>query len=204
MQEWKPTNGATYTVTGAPVVVADLTASIAGSLWVLLVAALLVMAATLALVFSGRPRLLALGIALAATAVTFGVLALAGAPLTMASIAVLPVLIGLAVDYAIQLQARVEEEAAAGGLAIAPAARRAALLGAPAVAVAAAATAAGFAALALSPVPMVRSFGILLVAGIAIAFACALLAGTAALVLAERARPAGRAARRGRRARRAR
>jgi predicted RND superfamily exporter protein len=34
---------------------------------------------------------------------------------------------------------------------------------------------------------MVRGFGILLVAGIAIAFACALFAGTAALVLAERA-----------------
>jgi predicted RND superfamily exporter protein len=34
---------------------------------------------------------------------------------------------------------------------------------------------------------MVRGFGILLVAGIAIAFACALLAGTAALVVAERA-----------------
>lgn len=188
MKEWKPANGATYTVTGAPVVVADLTSSISGSMWVLLVVALLVMALTLAVVFAGRPRLLALGIALAATALTFGVLALAGASLTMASIAVLPVLIGLAVDYAIQLQARVEEEAGRG-LAVAPAARRAALLGAPAVAVAAAATAAGFAALALSPVPMVRDFGILLVAGIGIAFACALFAGTAALVLAERAAP---------------
>ena len=189
MKEWKPANGATYTVTGAPVVVADLTASISGAMWVLLVAALLVMALTLAVVFAGRPRLLALGIALAATALTFGVLALAGASLTIASIAALPVLIGLAVDYAIQLQARIEEETRDGELAIAPAARRAALLGAPAVAVAAAATAAGFAALALSPVPMVRGFGILLVAGIAIAFACALFAGTAALVLAERAAP---------------
>jgi hydrophobe/amphiphile efflux-3 (HAE3) family protein len=72
---------------------------------------------------------------------------------------------------------------------VAAAARRAALLGAPAIATAAAATAAGFAVLALSPVPMVRGFGILLVAGIAIAFACALLGGTAALVLAERAAP---------------
>ena len=65
----------------------------------------------------------------------------------------------------------------------------AALLGRARVAVAAAATAAGFAVLAFSPVPMVRGFGILLVAGIAIAFALALLAGTAALVLAERAAP---------------
>ncbi len=188
MKEWKPANGATYTVTGAPVVVSDLTSSITGSMWVLLVVVLLVMALTLTLVFAGRPRLLPLGIALAAAALTFGVLSLAGASLTMASIAVLPVLIGLAVDYAIQLQSRIEEEGR-GALGAAPAARRAALLGAPAVAVAATATAAGFAALTLSPVPMVRGFGLLLVAGIAIAFACALLAGTAALVLAERAAP---------------
>ncbi len=187
MRQWKPRHGATYTVTGAPVVVSDLTASIARSMRILLVVALLVMAATLAVVFAGRPRLLALAIALAAVALTFGLLSLAGASLTIASIAVLPVLIGLAVDYAIQLQARIEEEARAGALAIAPAARRAALLGAPTLAIAATATAAGFAALALSPVPMVRGFGLLLVVGIAIAFGCALLAGTAALVLAERA-----------------
>jgi uncharacterized protein len=188
MPDWKPRNGATYTVTGAPVVVSDLAASIGGSLVVLLVAALLVMAATLPLVFRSRLRLLPLAIALAAAALTFGALSLAGASLTMASIAVLPVLIGLAVDYAIQLQSRVAEEQGEGAaLGAAPAARRAALLGTPTVAAAAAATAAGFLALALSPVPMVRGFGILLVAGIAIACACALLAGTAALVLAERA-----------------
>ncbi len=72
-------------------------------------------------------------------------------------------------------------------LGVGAAARRTALLGAPAIATAAAATAAGFAVLALSPVPMVRGFGLLLVAGIAIAFAVALLSGTAALVLADRA-----------------
>jgi hydrophobe/amphiphile efflux-3 (HAE3) family protein len=188
MAAWKPRNGATYTVTGAPVVVSDLTASISGSMRVLLLAALLVMAAMLALAFRRRPRLLPLAIALAAAALTFGALSLVGASLTMASIAVLPVLIGLAVDYAIQLQSRIAEERGEHGSAGA-AVRRAALLGAPAVAVAAAATAAGFAVLAFSPVPMVRGFGILLVAGIAFAFALALLAGSAALVLADRAAP---------------
>ena len=170
----------------------------------LLVVALLVMAATLALVFRGRLRLLPLAIALAAAALTFGALSLAGASLTMASIAVLPVLIGLAVDYAIQLQSRVEEEAArAATCAIAPRrARRAALLGAPAVAVAAAATAAGFAVLALSPVPMVRGFGILLVAGIAIAFALR-AAGRHRRARARRARRAARRAAPARRRRRA-
>jgi hydrophobe/amphiphile efflux-3 (HAE3) family protein len=188
--EFKPRNGATYTVTGAPVVVADLTGEITGSMRALLIAALLVMATMLALVFRARLRLLPLAIALAAAALTFGLLSLAGSSLTMASIAVLPVLIGLAVDYAIQIQARIAgEQGDDEALGVAAAARRAALLGAPAVAVAAAATAAGFAVLAFSPVPMVRGFGLLLVAGIAIAFALALLAGTAALVLAERAAP---------------
>ena len=39
--------------------------------------------------------------------------------------------------------------------------------------------------LLLSPVPMVRGFGLLLVIGIALAFACALTAGFAAMVLGE-------------------
>lgn len=191
MPDWKARNGATYAVTGAPVVVADLTDSISNSMRILLVAALFVMAGTLALVFRSRLRLLPLGIALVAAALTFAALKLSGAALTMASVAVLPVLIGLAVDYAIQLQSRIAEEQDAGEpgtrerIAAAPAARRAALLGAPTVAAAAAATAAGFAALALSPIPMVRGFGILLVAGIALALACALVAGTAATVLAD-------------------
>ena len=72
------------------------------------------MAATLALVFNARLRLLPLALALAAAAMTFGALSLAGGDLTMASIAVLPVLIGLAVDYAIQFQARFDEAAARG------------------------------------------------------------------------------------------
>ena len=45
---------------------------------------------------------------------TFGILSIAGGSLNMAAIAVLPVLIGLAVDYAIQLQARFNERVEAG------------------------------------------------------------------------------------------
>ena len=105
-------NGVSYTVTGAPVLVEDLTAALTDSLLRLLVVALLVMAMVLALVFRSRLRLLPLAVALAAVAITFGLMSLFGASLTMASIAVLPVLLGLGVDYAIQYQARVEEEAA--------------------------------------------------------------------------------------------
>jgi hydrophobe/amphiphile efflux-3 (HAE3) family protein len=193
MPEWKLPNGkGTYVVTGAPVVVSDLTRSISHSLVLLLVAALVVMALTLALVFRARLRLLPLVVALAAAGLTFGALSLAGASLTMASIAVLPVLIGLAVDYAIQLQARVQEAQAAGA-GIEAAVQRTAMRGAPTVATAAAATAAGFLVLALSPVPMVRGFGLLLVAGITLALGCALTLGVAALAGSARLGRRGRA-----------
>ncbi|MDQ3740969.1 MAG: MMPL family transporter, partial [Actinomycetota bacterium] len=163
---FKLAQGGRYTVTGAPVVLTELADEVTRSIGVLLLAALLVMAATLALVFRVRMRLLPLAVALAAAGLTFGALSLVGASLTMASIAVLPVLIGLAVDYAIQLQSRTLEEAREGqGLGPA-AAQRMAVRGAPTVATAAAATIAGFLVLVLSPVPMVRGFGLLLVVGI--------------------------------------
>jgi hypothetical protein len=182
----------TYTITGVPVVINDLAGQITGSIAGLFIAALLVMAATLLLVFRNRLRLLPLAVALAATGITFGLLAVLGASLTMASIAVLPILIGLGVDYGIQFQARAQEARSMaereGGAPIsaAQAVGQAAARSAPAIATAALATGTGFLVLLLSPVPMVRGFGLLLVAGIAIAFVCALTAGSAALILGER------------------
>jgi hydrophobe/amphiphile efflux-3 (HAE3) family protein len=160
---------ASYTVTGAPVVVEDLTSSLSTSILRLLVIALLVMALALAVVFRARLRLLPLALALGAVAITYGAMSLLGASLTMASIAVLPVLLGLGVDYAIQYQARADDRRGAAAI--------------PAIATACLATGVGFLVLLLSPVPMVRGFGVLLVAGIAIAFLLALTAGTAALSL---------------------
>jgi hypothetical protein len=181
--------GGRYTVSGVPVVVNDLSGTITDSIAVLLGAALAVMAIVLMLVFRSRLRLLPLAIALAAVGITFGATSLLGGSLTMASIAVLPILIGLAVDYAIQFQSRAEEARRAESgerLTADRAIARAASVSAPTIATAALATATGFLVLLLSPVPMVRGFGILLVVGIAIALACALTAGSAALVLADR------------------
>jgi predicted RND superfamily exporter protein len=170
MPDWRLTGGGTYTVTGAPVVAEDLVDALADSALRLLVVAVVLMAVVLAVVFRRRRRLVPLGVALGAVAITFGSMAAVGAPLTMASIAVLPVLLGLGVDYAIQYQARTAIST---------------------IATAALATAVGFLVLLLSPVPMVRWFGALLVVGIAIAFAAALTAGTAALALRPRVRAPG-------------
>ena len=183
-ETFRPQRGARYIVTGIPAVVDGLAAKVRSSIFVLLGAALLVMAATLALVFRTRLRLLPLALALAAAALTFGAFSLAGASLTMASIAALPVLIGLAVDYAIQFQARFDESRSSprGRRDPADAAAAAAAAGGPTIAAAGLSTAVGFLVLLLSPVPMVRSFGVLLVIGIVLAFACAVTAGFAALV----------------------
>jgi uncharacterized protein len=175
-------DGGTYVVSGVPVVVDELTGALKDALWLLFGVAVVVMAATLFLVFRSRFRLLPLGIALAAAALTFGLLGLFGGSLTMATIAVLPILIGLAVDYAIQFQARYDEQVEAG--ATGPdAVSKAAAAGGPTIATACLATVAGFLALQLSPIPMVRDFGLLLIVGIAIGFGLSLTAGFAALRL---------------------
>ncbi len=175
-------HGGRYVVSGAPVVVDGLARALKDALLILLGVAIAVMALTLMAVFRSRFRLLPLAIALAAAGLTFGLLGLVGGSLTMASIAVLPILIGLTVDYAIQLQARYDEAVEEGASGV-DAARRAAARGGPTIATACLATAAGFLALQLSPTPMVRGFGLLLIVGIAIGFALALTAGFAALSL---------------------
>jgi uncharacterized protein len=176
-------HGGRYVISGVPVVVDGVTRALKDALLVLLGVAVVVMAIVLMLVFRSSWRLLPLGIALGAAALAFGLFGLLGGSLTMASIAVLPILIGLAVDYAIQLQARYDEAVALGATPGVDAARFAAAGGGPTIGIACLATGAGFLALQLSPTPMVRGFGLLLVVGIAIAFAVAFVAGFAALSL---------------------
>jgi hydrophobe/amphiphile efflux-3 (HAE3) family protein len=186
MPQWRLRHGQGYLVTGEPVIVSDLSKSITSSIELLLIAVLIVMAGTLGLIFLGRPRLLPLFLALLAAALTFGALSAVGASLTVASIAVLPILIGLAVDYSIQFQSRVAETLEGAPAQEGPDRRPRAIalaagLGGPTLITAAAASAAAMLVLGLSPVPMVRSFGLLLVVGVAIALFCALTVGAAVM-----------------------
>ena len=171
-----------YIVTGAPVVVDAGARELRSQTLLLLGVAALVMALTLLLVLPRPLRLLPLAVAAAAGAMTMGLVALFGGSLTVGAIAMLPVLVGLAVDYAIQFQARFNEargEGAPPGRAVAIAANG----GGSVIGAACLATIAGFAAFALSPSPLVRSFGLLLVVGVALAFLVALTGGLAALGL---------------------
>jgi hydrophobe/amphiphile efflux-3 (HAE3) family protein len=171
-----------YVVTGAPVVVDAGARELRNQTLLLLGVAGLVMALTLLLILPRPLRLLPLGVAVSAGALTLGLVALFGGSLTVGAIAMLPVLVGLSVDYAIQFQARFNEartEGAAPGRAVALAAAG----GGPVIGAACLATIAGFAVFALSPSPLVRSFGLLLVIGVALAFVVALTGGLAALGL---------------------
>jgi uncharacterized protein len=176
-------DGGRYVVSGAPVVIDGVASALKDALLVLFAVALAVMALVLFLVFRSRWPLLPLAIALMAAGITFGLLALVGGSLTMASIAALPILIGLGVDYAIQFQARFDETEAQGAFVNQELAKATATAGGPTIGAACLATGAGFLALQLSPVPMVRGFGWVLLVGIAIAFGLALTVGLGTLAL---------------------
>jgi uncharacterized protein len=102
-------------------------------------------------------RLLPLALGLSATAVVLGFFGLRGTPLSLGMLAFLPVMLGVGSDMPIQ--------------AAYPARRRVLLA-------ATGASAAGFAALAVSPLPFVRHLGTALAAGVAISTALALLVRT--------------------------
>jgi predicted RND superfamily exporter protein len=136
---------ARYVVTGEPVAAMGVAEHVSDELIILLIAALLIITATLALAFRSQRRLLPLLPAACAVAVAFGLMSLVGETLTIASIAVLPVLGGIAAGVALHYQRT-------GAIPVAPAA----------------AAALGFAVLVTSPVPMVRTFGLFVSIGIAL------------------------------------
>jgi hydrophobe/amphiphile efflux-3 (HAE3) family protein len=93
-----------------------------------------------------------------------GFMGLAGIQLNMAVIGAFPVMIGLGIDYGIQFHARLDEEARKGSLdkAVSVTITRTG----PAVMYAMLATCMGFAAMFISTVPMIRSFGLVAMIGV--------------------------------------
>ena len=177
--------GTTFTVTGTPAVAAELAEAVRRSLVLLLPLTVLAMLAISALVLRVRHRLLAVPVALLAGLWTAGAGALLGLPLTPATLAVLPVVLGLTTDYVLQLANRLAEEPEGRGRVL-----RAARAIVPATAVAAAATAAGVLAFAVSPVPLVRQFALFMAIGVVMSLLAGLLAGLPVVVFLVARRPA--------------
>jgi uncharacterized protein len=151
--------------TGAPALLKNVNDYLTGGMLTLGAIALAVMALILLALFSVRWRLLALGVVVIGVIWAFGIVGYLGLPLTIVTIAGLPVMLGIGIDYAIQLHARVEEEVVVDRAAH-PIQETARNLG-PALLVVTFDAIFAFAALRFAKVPMLRQFGLLLAVGVA-------------------------------------
>ena len=157
------------------------------SLVVMAIFAVVIMVLVLFLVFRARWRLLSLPAVLIGCVSAFGLMGFLGIPLTMVTISGLPILIGLGVDFAIQVHSRIEEETFATDSAEMGVERTIERLG-PALGVAALAACIGFIVLHLSDVPMIRDFGSMLAVGAIIVFVTSITLIGSIVFLRERKR----------------
>jgi hydrophobe/amphiphile efflux-3 (HAE3) family protein len=167
-------------VAGYPRLVADMVGSIIHDMAITAVVAVLLMVAVLYVVFPVRRRLMALPVVVVGVLFTFGITGAAGVSLTLVTMAGLPILLGLGMDFAIQFHNRYEEELGRGDTPAAGLIDSLTHIG-PAVGTAVLATILGFVTLYLSTVPAIRDFGGLLALGVAVLYCVALVALNALL-----------------------
>jgi hydrophobe/amphiphile efflux-3 (HAE3) family protein len=156
-------------VTGMPVIYTKILSLLTTNLLYMFIVAIVLMLLILVLVFSVRGffawRWLPLGVVLIAIIYTFGAMGILSIPITIVSMAVFPIVIGLGVDYAIQFHNRYDEEGMRGET-IADAIVDSVTHIGPAIGIAIIAACLGFAALFFSPVPMIKDFGYMLIIGV--------------------------------------
>lgn len=181
-------NGVEVTVIASSKLVDAISTSLGSSILILLGLALLVMILVLTVLFRVRWRLLSLFMVGIGALWTFGLLGYASVPLTMASMAVLPILIGLGIDYSIQFQNRYHEELLTSRTvdeALVSSLSRMF----PSVGIALLATVIGFITLYISAVPMIREFGMALAVGIILSFLVAIFMLYSLIYLGDRRKP---------------
>ena len=166
--------GTSAVLTGSTAMMLEVQKEMMSSLMTMLATAVLLMVLALWFTFShSRWRLLPLPIVLVGVIYTTGVMGVTGVPITMVSMAVFPILIGLGVEYAIQFQNRMMEELADGkatGDAIVATVKN---IG-PAVAFSVMTTCLGFSSILSSTVPMIYDFGLMCLIGVIVCFLTAL------------------------------
>ncbi|MEM1999299.1 MAG: hydrophobe/amphiphile efflux-3 (HAE3) family transporter [Archaeoglobaceae archaeon] len=108
-------SGAVVEVTGSPVLGYQIKSEILKSLGITMVASILLMILFLVVTFSGVVRrkvttFLPLLISVSAVTIVYGLMPVLGIPLSEHTNGALPMLIGLSIEYAVQIQNRFEEE----------------------------------------------------------------------------------------------
>lgn len=178
--------GTTVTATGEPAFVIAMAEEMTSSLTIMLILAFILMIFGLLIVFRHvRWCLLPIPVILIGLIWTFGAMGYLSIPMTMASMAVFPILIGLGADYAIQFHNRVEEELAKGE-SVEEAIIDTIKHTGPAVGAAVAATSLGFFALFISPVPMIQDFGKMSLIGVILCYLVSMFVLVPSLYLLDR------------------
>jgi len=170
---------ATQITTGAAVLLKDLNDYLKGGFLTLGGIAVLLMLVILLLTFNVRWRLLSLGIVIIGVIWAFGLAGYLGIPLSVVTISGLPILLGIGIDFAVQMHSRVEEEVQLDR-APHPIQATTTNLVTPLI-IATLAGAVSFLALLLAEVPMIRSFGVLLAVGIIVVLIADVVLSTAVL-----------------------
>ena len=141
------------------------------------------MAIVLLVMFRVRWRLLPLLVVIIGVLWSFSILGMIGISLSLVTISGLPILIGMGIDFAIQIHNRVEEEVVLDKEAH-PISETVANLAPPLFAAAFTAVVA-FVALGISKVPMIRDFGVLLAIGILVLVVVGIVVPASALGIRE-------------------
>jgi hydrophobe/amphiphile efflux-3 (HAE3) family protein len=168
-----PVSGVGTKVIAATKLVDAISSSMNNNIKVLLALAVAVMILVLMVLFRVRWRLLSLFMVGVGAFWTFGLMGYVSIPLTMATMGVLPILIGLGIDYSIQFHNRYQEE-----LLYKKTVNEAMVSSVshmlPSAGIALLATIIGFITLYISEVPMIRDFGVALSIGIVLSYLVAI------------------------------
>lgn len=169
-----PPPGISVTLSGEPAFSQEMQMAMGSSMGILILAAMILMVvAVMALFNHVRYPLLSVAVVASGLVLTFGIMGLAGIKISMVVIGAFPVLIGIGIDYAIQIHSRLDEEIRKAPLA--DAVRTTITKTGPAVLVAMLATSMGFIAMIFGPIPMVGDFGITCTIGVMSCYLAALV-----------------------------
>ncbi len=150
-----------YLISGKPVLDSSLKKEMKSNMQTMVIFAAIVMTLVLLLVFKVRWRTLSIGVILVSVIGTLGLMGHLSVSMTMVSMAVFPILIGLGIDFSIQFHNRYEEEISV---------TKSLTQTGKAVALAVFASMLGFISLYASPVPMIQDFGKMLTIGVVVSF----------------------------------
>jgi hydrophobe/amphiphile efflux-3 (HAE3) family protein len=179
--------GAEIVITGTPTFLTDINDYLQQGMLVLGAIAVGVMVVILLVAFRVRWRLLPLLAMLVGVVWGFGAFGFTGTDLSLVTIAGLPILIGMGIEFAIQVHNRVEEECTVDHDR-SPFAETMEHLGSPLV-VATVAAVIAFLCIRVSRVPMVQDFGVLLAIGIVMLLVTGIVVPLAVLGARERRSP---------------